>query len=188
MILPDGRRLSYQSLASEAAKTEPVTEVALRDPATWQLIGTPVQRIDIVAKSTGTQDYGIDEVQPDMLHAAIRLNPAQGAALNGYDATEAEAMRGVERIVELPGGVGVIADNTWRAMQAAQAITCDWAPAPYPAGHGRPLAGAGRQLHPRGTATANCATKAMSRRRWPTPQMSRPNIARPTSPTRRWSH
>ena len=143
VILPDGRRLSYQSLAREAAKTEPVTEVALRDPATWRLIGTPVQRMDIVAKSTGTQNYGIDETQPDMLHAAIRLNPAQGAALNAYDAKEARAMRGVERIVELPGGVGVIADNTWRAMQAAQAITCDWAPAPYPSemdGHWQALA------------------------------------------------
>ncbi|MDZ7710962.1 MAG: molybdopterin cofactor-binding domain-containing protein [Roseovarius sp.] len=134
VILPDGRRLSYQSLASEAAKTEPVTDVALRDPATWRLIGKPVQRLDIVAKSTGTQAYGIDEAQPDMLHAAIRLNPAQGAALRGYDAAKAGAMRGVEKIVDLPGGVGVIADNTWRAMQAAQAITCDWAPAPYPDG------------------------------------------------------
>jgi isoquinoline 1-oxidoreductase beta subunit len=133
VILPDGRRLSYQSLAAEAAKTEPVTDVALRDPATWRLLGKPVQRMDIVAKSTGTQAYGIDEDQPGMLHAAIRLNPAQGAALRGFDASGAEAMRGVEQIVEIPGGVGVIADNTWRAMQAAQAIRCDWAPAPYPA-------------------------------------------------------
>ncbi len=106
----------------------------LRAPSDWRLVGTPVQRVDIVAKSTGTQDYGIDEDQPGMLHAAIRLNPAQGAALRSFDASEAEAMRGVEKIVEVPGGVGVIADNTWRAMQAAQAIACDWAPAPYPAG------------------------------------------------------
>ncbi|MET4100697.1 isoquinoline 1-oxidoreductase beta subunit [Roseovarius sp. MBR-78] len=132
VILPDGRRLSYRSLAAEAAKTGPVTDVALRDPSTWRLLGKPVQRMDIVAKSTGTQDYGIDEDQPGMLHAAIRLNPAQGAALRGFDASEAEAMRGVKQIVEIPGGVGVIADNTWRAMQAAQAIRCDWAPAPYP--------------------------------------------------------
>ena len=133
VILPGGERLSYQSLAAEAARIAPVTDVALRAPATWRLIGQPVQRVDMVAKSTGTQAYGIDEVQPDMLHAAIRLNPAQGAALAGFDAGEAEAMRGVEKIVELPGGIGVIADNTWRAMQAAQAITCDWAAAPYPA-------------------------------------------------------
>ena len=143
VILPDGTRLSYQSLAAEAARTEPVTDVVLRDPAAWRLVGKPMRRMDIVAKSTGTQDYGIDEDQPGLLHAAIRLNPGHGAALRSYDAAEAEGMRGVERIVELPGGVGVIADNTWRAMQAAQAIACDWAPAPYPAemdGHWQALA------------------------------------------------
>jgi len=133
VILPDGTRLSYQSLAAEAAQTAPVTDVALRGPKSWRVLGKPMQRIDMVAKSTGTQAYGIDIDLPDMLHAALRLNPAKGAELLGYDASEARAMRGVEEIVEIPGGVAVIADNTWRAMQAAQAITCDWAPAPYPA-------------------------------------------------------
>jgi isoquinoline 1-oxidoreductase beta subunit len=134
VILPDGTRLSYESLAARAAGIDPVTDVPLRDPAQWRLVGTPMRRVDIVAKSTGRQAYGIDEDQPGLLHAAIRLNPAQGATLLSYDAAQAEGMRGVTRIVEVPGGVGVIADNTWRAMQAAQAITCDWAPAPYPAG------------------------------------------------------
>ncbi len=134
VLLPDGTRLSYQSLAAAAAGIDPVTDVPLRDPAQWRLVGTPMRRVDIVAKSTGRQAYGIDEDQPGLLHAAIRLNPAQGATLLSYDAAQAEGMRGVTRIVEVPGGVGVIADNTWRAMQAAQAIACDWAPAPSPAG------------------------------------------------------
>ncbi|KNX41603.1 Isoquinoline 1-oxidoreductase subunit beta [Roseovarius tolerans] len=133
VILPDGTRLSYQSLASEAAQTDPITDVTLRDPSEWRLLGKPMQRIDIVPKSTGTQGYGIDIDLPEMLHAAIRLNPGQGAALIGYDASEAEAMRGVQKIVEIPGGIAVIADNTWRAIRAAEAITCDWAAAPYPA-------------------------------------------------------
>lgn len=133
VILPDGTRTSYQSLAHAAAETDPVTDVVLRGPNAWRLLGKPMQRIDMVAKSTGTQGYGIDVTLPDMLHAAIRLNPARGAALRGYDATDARAMRGVERIVEIPGGVAVVADNSWRAMRAANAITCDWAPGPYPA-------------------------------------------------------
>lgn len=132
VILPDGTKLSYQSLAAEAARTDPVTDVPLRDPSEWRLLGQPMQRIDIPAKSTGTQAYGIDIVRPGMLHATIRLNPAQGAALNGYDAAGALAMRGVEKIVEIPGGVAVIATSTWHAIRAARAIACDWAPAPYP--------------------------------------------------------
>ena len=133
VILPDGTRLSYTSLAAAAAQTGPVTDITLRDPADWRLVGQPMQRIDMVAKSTGTQAYGIDETQPGMLHAAVRLNPSRGA-IRGFDASAALAMCGVERVVELPGGVAVIADNTWRAMRAAQAVTCDWGPAPYPAG------------------------------------------------------
>lgn len=133
VILPDGTRVPYQALASTAATLEPVTGVTLRNPDQWRLLGKPMQRIDIVAKSTGTQEYGIDQTQPGMRHAAIRLNPAQGGKMRGFDATEAEKMRGVIKVVPLNGGVGVIADNTWRAFQAAEALKIDWDPAPYPA-------------------------------------------------------
>ncbi|WP_417728880.1 molybdopterin cofactor-binding domain-containing protein [Roseovarius sp.] len=132
VILPDGTRLSYQSLAAEAARTDPITDVTLRAPSDWRLIGQPMQRIDISAKSTGTQTYGIDVTLPDMAYAALRLNPAIGGTRLSHDATEARAMRGVIKVVELPDGVAVIADTTWRAMQAVAAITVDWGPAPYP--------------------------------------------------------
>ena len=38
----------------------PVQDVALRDPSEWRYLGKPMQRVDILAKSTGTQAYGID--------------------------------------------------------------------------------------------------------------------------------
>ncbi|WP_300547232.1 molybdopterin cofactor-binding domain-containing protein [Roseovarius sp.] len=133
VILPDGTRLPYQTLAATAATLDPAREVTLRDPAQWRLLGKPMQRVDIPAKSTGTQTYGIDQKHPGMLHAAIRLNPAQGGDLRGFDATEAEAMRGVVKVVAVTGGIGVIADNTWRAFQAAEAVSVDWGPSPYPA-------------------------------------------------------
>ena len=133
VILPDGTRLPYQTLAATAATLDPAREVTLRDPAQWRLLGKPMQRVDIPAKSTGTQAYGIDQKHPGMLHAAIRLNPAQGGDLRGFDATEAEAMRGVVKVVAVTGGIGVIADNTWRAFQAAEAVSVDWGPSPYPA-------------------------------------------------------
>lgn len=141
--LPDGSKLTYVELASVAATIDPVTDVTLRDPDEWRLIGKPVQRIDIVAKSTGTLTYGIDMKLDDMVHAAVRLNPRRGGAMNGYDVSAAETMRGVQKIIPIKGGVGVIADNSWRAMRAAEAITFEWGPAPYPAemdGHWQALA------------------------------------------------
>jgi isoquinoline 1-oxidoreductase subunit beta len=48
-----------------------VRDVALRDPEHWRLIGKPTRRLDIVAKSTGTQRYGIDVRMKGMLLAAV---------------------------------------------------------------------------------------------------------------------
>jgi isoquinoline 1-oxidoreductase beta subunit len=130
--LPDGTSLSYVELASIAAEIDPVTDVTLRSHDDWRLIGKPMQRIDIIAKSTGTQAYGIDQNLPGMVYAAIRLNPRRGG-MNGYDDSTAKTMRGVLKIMPVTGGIGVIADNSWRAMQAALAIEPNWGPAPYPA-------------------------------------------------------
>ena len=94
-----------------------------------------MQRMDIVPKSTGTLKFGIDLRFDGMLYATARVNPRQSGTLNGFDAKAATGMRGVKKIVPVTRGVAVIADNTWRAFQAANAIQCDWGPAPYPAEH-----------------------------------------------------
>ena len=133
VIADDGRRVPYTELAAAAAELDPVTDVELRRPAEWRFIGKPQRRTDIVAKSTGTAIYGIDLAFEDMLFATVRTNPGIGGALRDYDASAAEAMRGVRKIVPITNGVGVIADNTWRAFRAANAIRVNWGPAPYPA-------------------------------------------------------
>ncbi len=131
--LPDGKEIKYTDLAVDAASVEPVRHVTLRDPSKWRLIGKPMQRLDIVGKSTGTLIYGVDAKVEDMVHAAVRVNPRQGGKMLGYNASAAEGMRGVQNIVEITGGVAVVADNTWRAFQAAEVIEIDWGEAPYPA-------------------------------------------------------
>lgn len=131
VLLPDGTRLPYTGLAARAAEIDPVTDVTLRDPSAWRLIGKPTMRSDITAKSTGQQLYGIDVTLPGMLFAALRTNPRQGGEMLGYDASRAETMRGVHKIVPVTGGVGVLADNSWRAMRAVESIRIDWGPAPY---------------------------------------------------------
>lgn len=133
VILPDGTSLSYTSLAGTAATIEPVTRATLRDPKDWKLVGKPMKRVDMVQKCTGTLDYGIDFETEDMVYATIKVNPRQGGVMNSYDASAAKAMKGVKDVLEITGGVAVVADNTWRAIQAANAIAFDWGDAPYPA-------------------------------------------------------
>lgn len=132
VILPDGSELTYTSLAAAASQVKPVTRVALRDPSDWRLLGKPMQRVDIAEKSTGKLTYGIDYETDGMLYAAVKVNPRQGGSLNGFDASAAETMRGVSSVFEITNGIAVVADNSWRAMKAADAVICDWAEAPYP--------------------------------------------------------
>ena len=133
VILPDGTSIPYTDLAAEAAEIEPAQDVALRDPSEWRLIGKPMERLDVMAKSTGTMTYGIDLKVEGMVHAAIRVNPRQGGKLNRYDAGPALTMPEVKNVVEITGGIAVIANNTWTAIKGAEAVECDWGPAPYPA-------------------------------------------------------
>ncbi len=133
VILPDGTSLAYTSLAGAAASVEPVADVVLRDPKDWKIVGKPMQRVDMAQKSTGTLTYGIDFRTDGMRFATIKVNPRQGGSLNGYDASAAEAMIGVDKVVEITGGVAVVAKNTWVAMKAANAISFEWGEAPYPA-------------------------------------------------------
>ena len=145
ILFPDGSSVKYTELAELASTMEPVTEVTLRDPKDWTLLGKPMKRTDMVAKSTGTLQYGIDFRTKGMLHATVKMNPRQGGALNGFDASVAETMPGVKKIFQVQNGVAVVADNTWRAFQAAEAIEFDWGDAPYPAeqeDHWHRLAGA----------------------------------------------
>lgn len=133
VILPNGDRLAYSDLASEAALLDPIIDVALRDKSQWKRLGQKMNRLDMQDKCTGAEKYGIDQSVEDIVHAAVRANPGIGGDVASFDASAAEAMRGVQRVMPISHGIAVIADNTWRAWRAADAITIEWGPAPYPA-------------------------------------------------------
>jgi isoquinoline 1-oxidoreductase beta subunit len=126
------KTFTYAELAAEAADLVP-GDVELRDPSTWRYVGKAMQRLDMVAKSTGTEVFGIDTWLPGMKFATLRMNPRRGGAMKGFDPAPALAMPGVAQVIGLGSGIAVVADNTWTAMQAAEAVKIDWAEADYPA-------------------------------------------------------
>lgn len=130
VILPSGDRIRYQDLAAVSAEIEPVQDVTLRGPDQWRYIGRPTERIDMVAKCTGAQSYGIDATAPDMVFATPVTNPRRGSMLS-YDASDALTIPGVRNVVEITNGVAVIADDTWSAFNGARAMRFEWGPAPY---------------------------------------------------------
>ena len=132
VILPDGAKIPYAELAAEAAAVPPVEGVTLRDKSEWRLLGKPMQRIDIADKSTGELKFGIDQAVDGMVFAAVKLNPYKGAAINSFDASKAESLPGVDRVMKITNGVAAVASNSWYAMKAAESVQCDFAAGDYP--------------------------------------------------------
>src|SRR5580658_4951404 len=119
-------RLSYGELAEAAAKIAPPTGVALKDPSQFRIIGKPRRRLDTPDKTTGRAIFGIDVRVPNMLYAAAARCPVFGGKVASFDAAKAKAMPGVKHVVQISSGVAVVADNTWNAIQARNALVIQW--------------------------------------------------------------
>lgn len=132
VIAPDGSDLSYSELATAAATLTPPKDPPLKPRSEWKLLGRSLPRLDQPGKATGTAVYAMDVRLPDMAYATVRMSPRLGGDMISFDASAAEAMPGVEKVVDLGGGIAVIANNTWTAIQAAEAVDIEWGPAPYP--------------------------------------------------------
>ncbi len=135
---PGGRKLAYAALV-EAASKLPVPDhktVALKDPAKFKVVGKPVPRNDIPPKTNGTAIFGLDVRLPGMVYAVVARPPVYGGSVKKYDATKAKAVKGVKQIVELPkvdtdgaftrGGIAVVGDSTYAAIQGRDALEIDW--------------------------------------------------------------
>jgi len=132
VVAPDGQRLTYAELAVTAAEIGVPSDPPLKPQSQWQILGNSQPRIDMPAKCTGTAEFGIDVRLPEMLHATVRMNPNLGGPLLGLDSEAAEGRADVEAVVPLPGGVAVVASNTWSAFQGAAALKPRWGEAGYP--------------------------------------------------------
>lgn len=131
VVAPDGTTIAYTDLA-EAVRDVTPPDVALRDKSTWKYLGKSMPRVDMVGKSTGTAEYATDVQLDGMKFATVRMSPKRNGMVS-YDDSFAKEMAGVDAIVDLGDGIGVIASNTWLAIQAAEAVDITWVASSYPA-------------------------------------------------------
>jgi isoquinoline 1-oxidoreductase beta subunit len=124
------RTLSYGALAEKAARVPVPTQVTLKDPKDFKLIGTPAKRLDTPAKVNGTAQFGIDVRVPGMKVAAITLSPVLGGKLASLDDGKAKGIKGVQQVVRLDDAVAVVADHLWAARQGMAALSLGWEDGP----------------------------------------------------------
>lgn len=132
VVSPAGEKLAYTELAVSAADIALPANPKLKPQSEWTLLGRSLPRVDMVAKSTGTAEYALDIAHKDMLYATVKMNPKLGGTLTSFDDSEARKLTGVLDIIELDGGIAVLATNTWYAFKGAKVVRCDWGDAPYP--------------------------------------------------------
>jgi len=122
-----GRKTTYGKVAEAAAKLPAPTDVPLKDPKDWKIIGKPLKRLDTADKLTGKLVYGADLKLPGMLNAAIKDSPVFGGKVVSYDGSKAQSMPGVKKVVQVgDSGVAVIADTWWHAKTALEAVEVKW--------------------------------------------------------------
>ena len=92
--------------------------------------------------TTGRATYGQDVRLPGQKYAVIARPAVMGGKVASFDATDAKKIPGVLQIVEMPtpsypmkfqpsGGIAVIADNTWAAIQGRNALKIKWDDGPH---------------------------------------------------------
>ncbi|HYB33128.1 MAG TPA: xanthine dehydrogenase family protein molybdopterin-binding subunit [Steroidobacteraceae bacterium] len=134
-----GRSAGYGELAARAARQPLPRTLTLKSPSQFTLIGRPLRRLDNAPKLDGSASFAIDALPPGLLYASLTMCPTVGGRVVRFDAAPALALPGVRKVVALDpvkggvggsgmtaGGVAVIADTPFHAMQALELVRIDW--------------------------------------------------------------
>jgi isoquinoline 1-oxidoreductase subunit beta len=134
-----GRKTTYGQLAASASTLQVPDQAQLhfKPKSAWRYIGKDTPRYNIEALCTGQPVFGIDQRVDGMVYASIERPPVFGGKIKSYDDKEALRVPGVHQTVVIPpfdppcamqalGGVAVIADNTWAALQGRQKLNLVW--------------------------------------------------------------
>jgi len=137
------RSLRFGKLVSTAATLPipPAASLVLKTPSQFRYIGKDVPSLDLRDMTTGRAMFGQDLRREGMKYAVVARPPVYGGKVAIVDSGEAEKVPGVERIVRLPeatpptafqalGGVAVVANSTWAAMQGRKKLKITWADGP----------------------------------------------------------
>jgi isoquinoline 1-oxidoreductase subunit beta len=137
-----GRQATYGQLV-ETARRLPLPDPArlqLKNARQYTLIGRDTPHLDIPGKCCGEVSFGLDVRLPGMVYAVIARCPTFGGTPASFDAAKALATPGVLQVFEIPprgfrvftaGGIVVVANSTWAAIQGRNALNIAWNHGPH---------------------------------------------------------
>jgi isoquinoline 1-oxidoreductase subunit beta len=113
-VAHDGKRLGFGEVAADAARLEPA-DAELRPWGSGRLLGKPLPRLDLPAKSDGSLRFAGDVRLPHMVLAVARPAPL-GGRLRGFS-------RNSDQLIASDSWLAAIGETWWaadRALAAAQ--------------------------------------------------------------------
>jgi len=131
----DDRTFQYGELVAQASSLPVPDKPVLKTRDQFVYIGKPLKRHDQRDMVVGRRIFGADVKTPGVKYAAIRHVPVLGGSVKSVNKDKALAMPGVVDVVVIPrferpygslGGVAVVADNTWTAQRAVEALTIEF--------------------------------------------------------------
>ena len=139
-----GKQLGYGELAAAAAKLDvpKKEEVKLKPRSEWRYVGKGTVSYDLKDMCTGKAGYGQDTRMDGMLYASVARPPVFGSSVKSVDDKAALSVAGVKKTETIEafkppigfqalGGVAVLADNTWAAMQGRKKLKIEWEKSPH---------------------------------------------------------
>lgn len=141
VVHTSGKSLGFGYLAEKAAAL-PIPEessITLKSPKDFKYITKQSSIVDLKDIVTGKAKFGLDNNHlPNTKIAVIRRNPEPGAGLKSFVADKAMEVPGVLKVFTLDapgfpttltkplGGVVVVAENTWAALEGRKALDVTW--------------------------------------------------------------
>jgi len=120
------RAMTYGELCLKAAKVPVPENPELKKENQFRYIGSPMPRVDLKEKISGSARFGMDTFVPGMLYAAIARPPAYGAKAISSDQEAAKKVSGVRNIVQLESGIAVCADTLDAAWKGRDSLKVKW--------------------------------------------------------------
>lgn len=131
------RSYSYGELVADAALL-PIPNfntVVLKNSRDFSIVGHDTHRVDAAEKATGKAIFGIDARPAGLLYAVIARCPVFYGKVASFDAAKAKAVPGVRDVFQIEtsgrgastnGGVAVLAENSWAAIEGRKALDVKW--------------------------------------------------------------
>ncbi|MEJ1240303.1 molybdopterin cofactor-binding domain-containing protein [Chryseolinea sp. T2] len=141
VVHSSGKTLGFGYLAEKAAALPVPDEssITLKSPKDFKYITKQSSIVDLKDIVTGKAKFGFDSNHlPNTKIAVVKRNPEPGAGLTSFQAEKAMAVPGVIKVFTLNapgfpttlnkplGGVVVVAENTWAALEGRKALDVSW--------------------------------------------------------------